>query len=222
MITPSFEAFVAFTIAGLTLLLVPGPAVMYITALGIREGRQTAVGAAFGLGVGNFVHAIAATVGLSAILASSAFAFSAVKYVGAAYLVFLGIQTLRRRDQHLAAVKVPRTTARREFRRGIVVNTLNPKVAIFFLAFVPQFVDAGRGSVAAQLFLLGLWFSVLGVFTDAIYGIAAGELGGWIRSRESFQRPIQTISGCTYIFLGLLAAVSSTGRTSLASTVRAK
>lgn len=213
---PAPEAFLAFTIAGLTLLLIPGPAVMYITALGLREGRQPAVAAAVGLGIGNFMHVLAATLGLSALLMSSALAFSAVKYVGAAYLIYLGIQTLRNRSEPPGSVAVVRTTARREFRRGIVVNTFNPKVAIFFLAFVPQFIDPNRSSVAVQVLLLGTWFVVLGIVTDAVYGITAGELGAWLRGREGVQRAIQKLSGVTYLVLGLFAAVSSVDRSEAA------
>jgi threonine/homoserine/homoserine lactone efflux protein len=100
----------------------------------------------------------------------------------------------------------------REFRRGIVVNTLNPKVAIFFLAFMPAFVDPERGSVAVQVLLLGTLFAVLGTVTDALYGVTAGEFGVWLRGRQSIQRRIQTASGLTYIALGLLAAFSNVDR----------
>ena len=214
---PALEVFLAFTVAGLTLLLIPGPAVMYVTALGLREGRRTAGAAAVGLGIGNFVHVIAATLGLSALLVSSALAFSVVKYVGAAYLIYLGIQTLRQRGSARADVTVARTTARREFRRGIVVNTFNPKVAIFFLAFVPQFIDAGRGMVAWQVLVLGTWFVVLGIVTDALYGVTAGELGSWLRGKQGVQQAIQQVSGCVYIMLGVLAALASTDRADAAA-----
>lgn len=218
---PSSEAFLAFTIASLTLLLIPGPAVMYITALGLREGRRPATAAAVGLGIGNFVHAMAAALGLSALLVSSALAFTVVKYVGAAYLIYLGIQALRKRDEVASGVGsvAAGTTAAREFRRGIVVNVFNPKVAIFFLAFVPQFIDPGRGSVAGQVFFLGVWFVALGITTDAIYGATAGELGVWMRARPGIQRAINKLSGCIYILLGVLSALASTDRSNASARV---
>jgi threonine/homoserine/homoserine lactone efflux protein len=212
MVLPSLETTGWFTLAALAVLLFPGPAVMYITALGLREGRTPALGAAVGLGIGNFVQVIAAAVGLSALLLSSALAFTALKYVGAAYLIYLGIQTLRNREIVADEIAVRRTTVMREFRRGIVVNTLNPKVAIFFLAFMPAFVDPERGPVAVQVLLLGTLFAVLGTVTDALYGVTAGEFGVWLRGRRSIQRRIQTASGLTYIALGLLAAISNVDR----------
>jgi len=212
MVFPSLETTGLFAIAALTLLLIPGPAVMYITALGLREGRTPAMGAAIGLGLGNFVHVVAAAVGLSALLVSSALAFSAVKYAGAAYLIYLGIQTLRKRGEVKAEVAISGTTVLREFRRGVVVNALNPKVAIFFLAFVPQFLRPERGGVAFQVLILGLLFVLLGILTDAVYGVTAGQLGVWLRGRLAVQRRIQTASGLTYIALGVLAAIANVDR----------
>jgi threonine/homoserine/homoserine lactone efflux protein len=209
---PSPEGFLAFTAAGLTLLLIPGPAVMYITALGLREGRRPAVAAAVGLGVGNFSHVLAATLGLSALLVSSALAFSIVKYIGAAYLIYLGIQTLRQRHEVTEMAKPVRTSTRREFRRGVIVNTFNPKVAIFFLAFFPHFIDPERGAVWSQILILGSWFVVLGIITDALYGITAGEVGVRIRAHSGLQSAMQRLSGVVYIVLGLIAALVSTDR----------
>ena len=216
MALPSLEAFGAFTIAGLTLLLIPGPAVMYITALGLREGRRPAISAAVGLGLGNFMHVLAAAVGLSALLLSSAVAFTAVKYIGAAYLIYLGIQTLRQSSTTGNRIEIAGTNAAREFRRGFIVNTFNPKVAIFFLAFVPQFIDPGRGSVAAQVLILGVWFVVLGIATDALYGVTAGELGSWVRGRGSLQGALQRFSGLVYIALGVSSALVSVDRSEAA------
>jgi threonine/homoserine/homoserine lactone efflux protein len=212
VVTPSLETTALFAVAALTLLLIPGPAVMYITALGIREGRTPALAGAIGVGVGNFVHVIAATLGLSALLVSSALAFTAVKYVGAAYLVYLGVQALRHRGESEAAWTSTRTSSRREFRRGVMVNVLNPKVAIFFLAFVPQFIDPERGSVAAQVFMLGSMFVVLGIITDSIYAVSAGALGVWLRGRRTVRERIHVASGLVYIALGLLAVITNVDR----------
>lgn len=216
MVTPSLEAFGAFTLAGLTLLLIPGPAVMYITALGLREGRGPAISAAVGLGFGNFMHVLAATVGLSALLLSSAVAFTAVKYLGAAYLIYLGIQTLRQRSTTGDSIEIARTNAAREFRRGFIVNTFNPKVAVFFLAFVPQFINPARGSVAVQVLILGVWFVVLGIATDALYGVTAGELGSWFRNRSGVRDTFRKFSGFVYISLGVFSALLSVDRSEAA------
>ncbi|CAN5522226.1 LysE family translocator [soil metagenome] len=213
MAGPSPEVFIAFTIACLVLTLSPGPAVMYITALGLREGRGPAIAAAAGLGVGNFMHAIAAAVGLSALLLSSAIAFSAVKYIGAAYLIYLGIQTLRRRSDQAHPVETTKTTSRLEFRRGVVISTFNPKVAVFYLALFPSFVDPARGSVASQVLMLGAWLAVLGVATDALYGITAGQLGTWFGRRAGLRSTLQRFSGIVYILLGIYAALVSVDRT---------
>lgn len=213
MAGPSPEVFIAFTIAGLALLLSPGPAVMYITALGLREGRGPAIAAAVGLGVGNFMHVIAAALGLSALLLSSALAFTAVKYLGAAYLIYLGIQTLRRRSDQANPVEIRRTTSRREFRRGVLINTFNPKVAVFYLAFLPSVVDPARGSVASQVLILGTWLAVLGVATDALYGITAGQLGTWFSRRAGLRSTLQRFTGIVYILLGIYAALVSVDRT---------
>lgn len=221
MVTPSLETTGLFAIAALTLLLLPGPAVMYITALGIREGRTPALAGAIGVGAGNFVHVIAATLGLSALLVSSALAFTAVKYAGAAYLVYLGIQTLRHRRESESLTAPTGTSARRELRRGVVVNVLNPKVAIFFLAFMPQFINPERGSAAAQVFMLGSLFVVLGIVTDSMYAVSAGALGVWLRGRRSIRGRVQLASGVVYIALGLLAAVSNVDRADEAAGGRA-
>ena len=137
-------------------------------------------------------------------------------------MIYLGIQTLRKPPASNEAVEIRRTTAVREFRRGIVVNTFNPKVAIFFLAFVPQFIDTERGSVAGQVLILGLWFAVLGIVTDTLYGVTAGELGNWMKGNDSVQRTIQRVSGIVYIVLGVLAALASTDRSSAAIRAGAK
>ena len=140
-----------FVTAALVLLLIPGPAVFYIVGRSIGHGRSAGLVSALGISVGSLVHTAAAAVGLSALLMSSAVAFAAVKYLGAAYLIYLGIQKIRREEPFELSGDAPRVKLGRIFGQGIVVNVLNPKAALFFFAFLPQFVDASRGHVASQI-----------------------------------------------------------------------
>jgi threonine/homoserine/homoserine lactone efflux protein len=149
------------------------------------------------------VHVAAATIGLSALIVASAVAFSIVKYAGAAYLVYLGVRKLLERDPG-AAIERPREPLRRAFVRGVVVNALNPKTALFFLAFLPQFVDADRGAVWSQALVLGLVFVGLGLVSDSLYALAAGTVGGLQRRRRRFLR---SGSGLVYVGLGAAAAL---------------
>jgi threonine/homoserine/homoserine lactone efflux protein len=146
---PSPATLIAFGSASLLLLIVPGPAVRYIFSRGLADGRRTALAAVVGIEVGNFLYVVAATVGISAILATSALAFSAVKWLGVAYLVVVGIRTLATIPGELN-VETSHTSARRAMTSGVIINALNPKVALFFLSFLPQFVDPGNGSPALQ------------------------------------------------------------------------
>jgi threonine/homoserine/homoserine lactone efflux protein len=143
-----------FVSAAVVLLAIPGPAVLYVTSRSIGQGRSAGLISALGITVGTLVHVAAAAVGLSALLMSSAIAFSAVKYLGAAYLIYLGIQKLRHEDSLAPSHDAPRTRLRRVFAQGIIVNILNLKTALFFFAFLPQFVDASRGNVALQILFL--------------------------------------------------------------------
>ncbi len=160
--------FGLFLGAAFVLLVVPGPAVLYIVARSIDQGRLAGGVSALGVGLGNLVHVLAAVVGLSAILASSAIAFGVVKYLGAAYLVYLGVRRLLDHNDREPVVGEHRGL-RRVFSQGIVVAVLNPKTALFFLAFLPQFIDASRGVVWEQALVLGLTFVVLGICTDSVY-----------------------------------------------------
>jgi threonine/homoserine/homoserine lactone efflux protein len=149
------------------------------------------------------VHVAAATAGLSALIVASAVAFSVVKFAGAAYLVYLGVRKLLERPVVTEAGRAPPEPLRHSFTRGIVVNVLNPKTALFFLAFLPQFVDRGRGDVWSQVLVLGLLFVLLGLVSDSLYALAAGTVGGLIRRRRT---ALRYGSGAVYIGLGALAA----------------
>ena len=134
---PDLQSIIAFAIASVALLLIPGPAVIYVLNRSVSDGREVGLAAVAGLELGNFVHVIAATVGLSAILATSATAFNIVKLLGASYLILVGIRTLLRHPQQIASDSTS-VSLRRSFTQGIIVNTLNPKVALFFLSYLHQ------------------------------------------------------------------------------------
>jgi threonine/homoserine/homoserine lactone efflux protein len=193
---PDASHLAVFTVAALALLLVPGPAVLYIVAQSMAHGRRAGIAAVAGVHSGTLVHVVAATVGLSALLASSALAFDAVKYAGAAYLIVVGLQRLVG-----AAHEPPPREASSLYRQGIVVNVLNPKTALFFLAFLPQFATDWRG-----ILVLGLAFSLLGACTDGAYALLAGTFGDKLRRHRTLQ---QRLSGVVFVGLGAFAALSA-------------
>src|SRR5215218_6941133 len=174
---PELHTFLLFAGASILALVAPGPSVLYVVTRSVAQGRRAGGVSVLGVGLGNFSHAIAAAIGVSAIVASSAIAFSVVKYAGAAYLIYLGVRALLGRgDPPLTAAGSPRTD-RRLFWEGFVVDVLNPKVALFYLAFLPQFIDPGQGAVAPQMLVLGAVFTALGLLSDGTYALAAGTFG---------------------------------------------
>ena len=201
---PELHTFVIFAAASAAFLAVPGPSVIYIVSRSLAEGRTAGIVSAFGIQTGGLVHVIAATVGVSALLASSAVAFSVVKYAGAAYLIYLGIRRLLEGAEPEAA-EGGRGGRKRLFWQGVMVNSLNPKTALFFLAFLPQFVDPERGAVAPQVLALGVLFLTLAMLSDGTYALVAGSVRGWLGERR---RALARISGCSYVGLGVLAALS--------------
>ena len=198
--------------AAVALLVVPGPAVLYIVAQSIDQGRVAGLVSTAGIGAGGLVHAAAATAGLSALLVSSAEAFTAVKYAGAAYLVFLGLRRLLGRDEPTEAGIRTRKSLRRLFRQGLVVNVLNPKTALFFFAFLPQFVDPDAGAAAAQILVLGVVFVALGLVSDGAYAVVAGTLSERLRGNARVLRIQRYVSGTVFLGLGLATAVSGSNR----------
>jgi threonine/homoserine/homoserine lactone efflux protein len=209
---PDLAGLGLFIAAALVLLITPGPAVLYIVARSIDQGRRAGLVSMLGVHAGTLVHVAAAAAGLSALLAASAMAFSVVKYLGAAYLIFLGVRRLLDRTTSVTSSRPERRHLRRAFLDGVVVNVLNPKTALFFLAFLPQFVMAGRGDVGAQILGLGLLFVGLGVITDGLYAVGAGTAAHWLRGNPQFVRSERWVSGSMYIGLGLAAAFASTHR----------
>ena len=210
---PTTSTLLLFALASFALIVIPGPNMLYILTRGISEGRRSAVVSALGVETGLLVHIGAAAVGLSALLASSAAAFNVVRYLGAAYLVYLGLRALLRRESaEGAGAPAPRASLRRAFRDGLIVNVLNPKVALFFLAFLPQFLDPALGSLAAQVFVLGAVFIVVAFALDMAVAFAAGALGGWLRRRPAFLRLQGRVAGGIYLVLGAGAALAGPER----------
>ncbi|MGC1308046.1 MAG: LysE family translocator [Phormidesmis sp.] len=197
---------VSFGLAAAVLVIMPGPATMYIVTRSLDQGRQAGLASVLGISVGAIAHFIAAGLGLSAILMTSATAFSAVKYAGALYLIYLGIQKLCSNGALLinqSAIKAPLLTI---FCQGIVVNVLNPKAAIFALAFLPQFIDPTGGPVWQQLTQLCLVFITIGFLSDSTYATLAGQMRHWIVRHPKFLQRQKYVTGGTYIALGMAAA----------------
>jgi len=203
--------FRIFVVAALVLLLIPGPSVLYVTTRSIDQGRLAGIVSVFGNALGSVILAIVAAAGLSAILASSDLAFSIVKYLGATYLIYLGMKRLLSNDD-LTPTPVQRKKLSNIFIQGTFVAVLNPKTALFFLAFLPQFVDVSRGYVWEQTLLLGLTFVGLGICTDSIYALLAGTLGNWLKRQNYLQRGQRYFSGSIYLALGLVSAFSGSGK----------
>jgi threonine/homoserine/homoserine lactone efflux protein len=203
---PSHTPLLLFVSAALVLLAIPGPAVFYVTSRSIGHGLSAGVISALGIGVGTLFHVAAAALGLSALLMSSAIAFSVVKYLGAAYLIFLGIQKIVREESIASSEESGRIQLSRIFGQGIVVNVLNPKTALFFFAFLPQFVDVSRGRVAGQVLFLGLLFAVMGVLSDSVWALFAGTLAHALNRNTRWMRAQRYVSGGMLISLGLATA----------------
>lgn len=205
---PDVGSIITFAIASVTLLLIPGPAVIYILNRSVADGREVGLSAVAGLELGNLVHAIAASAGLSAVLATSATAFNTVKWLGAGYLVFVGVRTLLTRP---AAVATQSTSIsrRRTFVQGIVVNTLNPKVALFFLSYLPQFIDPDKGAAWSQALTLGITFVLIGCVTDGMYALTASALRAKLLSGRTLPFVQRYVAGTVFIGLGVVAATTS-------------
>ena len=213
IVIPGAASLGLFVVAALVLLVTPGPAVLYIVARSIEQGRLAGFVSDLGIHSATLVHVAAASLGLSALLASSALAFSIVKFAGAAYLIWIGLKKIFGRVEPFDLdAETPRADYARLFREGFVVNLLNPKTALFFLAFLPQFVDVGRGHVAMQIAFLGLLFTLLGFVSDGCYALAASAAGGWLKRSKTYLNVERYVSGVVFIGLGLTAAFAGNHR----------
>lgn len=206
---PSPEVFAAFAAASLALLIVPGPSVLYIVTRSVDQGKAAGLVSVLGIHTGSIVHVAAAALGLSAILASSALAFGIVKYAGAVYLIWLGIKAIRDTGEERTDLRGREHSLVRIYAQGVLVNVLNPKTALFFLAFLPQFVDIGK-PVTAQVLVLGLTFILLGFVSDGSYALASARVARTIAARRRPGAARRWLPGLTLIGLGVAAAV--TGR----------
>ena len=203
-----FSKLYFFLAASLALLLVPGPAVLYITARSANQGRLAGLVSVLAIETANFLQAVAATLGLSAILLSSALAFDIVKYLGAAYLIYLGIRKLFTHETEAGAEAIAQDSLSRIYWQGFAINLLNPKTALFYFAFLPQFVDPAKGNATGQTLLLGALFVGMACITDSLYALLASSLADRLRGSRHFQKGQRYFAGLVYVGLGITTALT--------------
>ncbi|MDO9302576.1 MAG: LysE family translocator [Anaerolineales bacterium] len=204
MIEPTkFALFIGISWA---LIIAPGPDMLYVITRGMAHGRRAGIVSAIGVICGILVHTAAAALGITLILQTSAFAFLIVKYLGTIYLIYLGIKTWQDKSTFNLHTPIVSASSRALFWQGVLSNVLNPKIAVFFLAFLPQFVDQGSGQVPLQMVILGLTFACFGLCFLAVVGYSAGAIGGWLTRRPYFAHFLQRLAGGILIGLGVRLA----------------
>jgi threonine/homoserine/homoserine lactone efflux protein len=201
----NLTTFLTYFSAALLLAIVPGPGMLYVLTRSLHGGRREGVQSSLGTAVGGSVHVIAAAFGLSAILAASSLAFTVVKYAGAAYLIYLGVRMLVERLEPELHADI--RTRGNPFTQGVITEMLNPKTALFFLSFIPQFVDPSQGNITLQFILLGSISVILNTSADLIVTFFAGPLGERLRSSKQWQRRQRVATGSAMIGLGVYVAV---------------
>jgi threonine/homoserine/homoserine lactone efflux protein len=209
---PDWKTLSLFITATLVLVFMPGPNTLYIIARSVQQGRIAGFISSLGIQVGSLFHIAAAAFGVSALLLSSALAFSAVKYAGAAYLVYLGVKTLLTREKLAETKTAEAKSLSRAFYQGVLVSLLNPKAALFFFAFLPQFVDARRGSITIQIIFLGAIVVVLGALSDSTYALLTGSAGNLLRGNLRLLRAQRYFAGSVYIGLGVMTALTGSAK----------
>jgi len=205
---PTIETVIVFMAAALALNVTPGPSILYVMSRSVGQGRTAGLVSALGLGTGSLIHAGAAALGLSVILAYSPLAYTVVKYLGAGYLVYLGVRILLVRDRQLSTAVLAHVSLTRVFWQGVVTELLNPKIVLFFMSFLPQFVDPARGSVAGQTLFLGLLFHVTGVPINMLVAVVGGAIASWLSQNPVFARVRNGLAGAVLIGLGVRLALS--------------
>jgi threonine/homoserine/homoserine lactone efflux protein len=205
---PDLSQVTIFAGASLALLLIPGPAVLYILARSVNQGRPAGLASVLGIETANFCHALAAALGLSAILLSSALAFNVVKYLGAFYLIYLGIRKLAARQEDNSQEIIYTQSLWHIYSQGVIVNLLNPKVALFFFAFLPQFVNVGRGNATGQILALGALFVGMAIITDSCYALLGSSIAQRLKGNLRFLKGQRYFSGLVYLGLGISTALS--------------
>ncbi len=203
---PDATSLIVFLTATLALNLTPGPDMVYVIARSVGQGQRAGIVSALGIGAGCLAHTFAAALGLSALLMSSAVAYDFVKYAGAAYLIYLGVRAMLDKSQLQERSDLEPARLSNMFYQGLITNVLNPKVALFFLAFLPQFVKAENGSVAWQIIFLGLLFNVSGTLVNVGVALLGGRIGMVFRQRPAFARGQRWFSGGVFIALGVRLA----------------
>jgi threonine/homoserine/homoserine lactone efflux protein len=209
---PSFSTYAVFLATAMALLAIPGPAVLYVVTRSIEMGRSGGIASVAGITTGTFVHVGLATAGLSSLILASKAAFDAVKYVGAAYLIFLGVRRLLTKAEDRVEEDGPPRTRRRAYTQGIVVNLTNPKTIVFIFAFIPQFVDPNARYVWLQVLVLGASFACLGFLSDSAYALTAGAVADRLRGSRKIARFERWFGGSILIGLGIAAAAWTPGR----------
>jgi len=204
---PDLNSLISFAVASVALLVIPGPAVIYIVNRSVADGRQIGLAAVVGLELGTFMHVLAATVGLSAILATSENAFNVVKYLGASYLILIGLRTLTRKPEAIST-SASSMTQSQAFRQGFIINMLNPKIALFFLSFLPQFIDPNISSNARQSLILGSVFVLCGFIIDGFYALTASSLREVLVKGKALPFIQQYVAGVVFVLLGVAAALA--------------
>jgi threonine/homoserine/homoserine lactone efflux protein len=204
---PDAHALLLFAGAGLLLNVTPGPDLLYILGRSVSQGRQAGLVSALGIGAGCLFHVTAAGLGLSALVLAVPVAYDAVRWAGALYLVWLGVKALRSSGGALEVKALEATSPRRIFVQGMVTNALNPKVALFFLAFLPQFADPAAGPLAPQFLLLGAIFTVNGTLVCLLFALFAARLGEWLKTRYGVTKLLDRVTGGLFIALGLRLAL---------------
>ena len=206
MITDQFWIFV---VSGLLLNLTPGNDMLYVIARSSGGSVRAGIVSALGIGAGCFVHMLAAVAGLSALIAQSALAFEILKYAGAAYLVYLGLRSIFDRSSLTTRETSHTRSMSRIFWQGVLTNVLNPKVALFFLAFLPQFIDPSKGSLSLQILFLGTWFNVMGTLVNILVALVFGRLGARLSRIPKFMQWQQRFTGIVLMALGIRVAMTS-------------
>ena len=206
---PDSNSLLVFIAAGLLLNVTPGPDVLYIVGRSIGQGRLAGLVSVLGISTGCLFHVASAALGLSALMIALPLAYDAVRYAGAAYLVWLGVRAIASKSSPLQVQRVEPERLAQVFRQGVLTNMLNPKVALFFLAFLPQFTDPTRGPVPLQIALLGLIFIGNGTVVCLIYALAASWLGEWLKTRYDVATWLNRAMGALFVGLGIRLALEN-------------
>jgi threonine/homoserine/homoserine lactone efflux protein len=205
---PDSQTIWLFCLAATALIVIPGPAVLYIVAQSVGQGRRAGLVSAVGVASGGFIHVMGAAVGISGLLLSSAAVFSVVKFAGAGYLIYLGARRLLGLEASALLTPAAARSPRQLYRDGAVVNILNPKTALFFYAFLPQFLDPDKGTVALQALVLGTLFVAIALLSDSIWAVASGSAADWLKARPLAITLERWVTGTVLIGLGTAAALT--------------